>query len=71
MSSVAPLVVGEEEEEDRCRMTFDDDDDTADEDESWRQNALDRERSITVTNLAWPNLIRQYLQYVSVEGTLQ
>ena len=63
MSSVAPLVV--EVEEERCRMTLDD---AADEDESWRQNAVDRERSIMVTKLmAWPNLIKQY---VSVEGTL-
>ena len=63
MSSVAPLVI--EEEEDRCRITLDD---AADEDESWRQNAVDRERSIMVTKLmAWPNLIRKY---VSVEGTL-
>lgn len=62
MSSVALLKV--EEEEERCRMTLDD---AADEDESWRQNAVDRERSIMMTKLACPNLITQY---VSVEGIL-
>jgi hypothetical protein len=59
MSSVAPLVV--EEEEETCRMTLDD---AADEDESWRQNAVDRERSIMMTTLEWRNLIMQYIMYL-------